>query len=574
MKRHSFRKVRWANWRLSTKLLMVYMPLIVLPIILGMYFVASKYDQASRQQMRENTEQLLGIVVERLDLQFDRFDELSLKFFIDTSIHELLGQHHQQYGSYELLMNQQQLDKSVNRLLASQERQYIDTCVLYSADGKQHVIGTKSSIEFDDAFMQRMMDAKGGAVWEVGQYAGNPLLDGKIIMGRSINDLKKFNRVGQVVFVIDPEVFQSIWYETVDNEEITFHVVTSEDKVLLQNGSSSQLLSGRYLEISAASESYELTLIAQVPLHHLDRVIDQTRWFTFVVTLACVLVGLVVTRILAIDMIAPIRKLMKNMIRGIRGSQPQQLDRFSGAREIRELNDTFISVLYEINLLNSEVLKTNQRMQAAEIQALVNQLSPHFLYNTLNSIRWMAMIHQQTNIREMTDSLINLLEYSIRDVRAPVPLKKEIDILQDYVNIQKVRFQNFSITVNIPELYHEVPILKFVLQPLVENAIIHGLESLSGGGEICVEASRTGHDLQISVSDNGVGMNEERMAYVMDALESDQDSNHVGLRNIRERVQMYYGKGYGIHITSRPGYGTKVTITIPLPVGSLKEDAG
>jgi sensor histidine kinase YesM len=547
------------------------MPLILLPIVVGLYVVSDQYEQAIRDQTEANTRRLLDIAVERLDQQFARFEEISLKFFVDTEIHALMGRESSDY--YERVLTQQQLERGVNRLLAGPERQYMPVSLIVSKDGRTYTVGSRTHVQPDSAFIGRMREAEGGAVWELGNYEPSSPLNGRLIMGRTINELEKFSLVGQIIFAIEPEAFLSIWNETVKDEGISFHITAADGSTLLSSGDAAASAAGSYLTLPIKSKLYDWTLTARVPLMLLDRVAAQTRIFTVVVALLCVLIGLGVTRIFVVDIIDPIRKLMVNMKRGIMGIAPEQLERVKGALEIRELNDTFISVMYEIRLLNTEVLKTNQRKQEAQIKALVNQLSPHFLYNTLNSIRWMAMIHQQDNIREMTDSLISLMSYSVRDISKLVPLKQELDILHDYVKIQKVRYQNFAMATEVDEAFHHVPIPKFVLQPLVENAILHGLEPSPRGGRIEVHAELAGRDLLLTVSDNGVGMDEARVHFVRAQMESEEPGHHVGLRNIRERIQLYFGRQYGVAIASEPGVGTSVSIKLPLPDSTRGEIA-
>jgi len=561
--RPAFRAKGWSNWRLSSKLLLFYMPLILLPIVIGLYVVSDKYEQALREQAEENTRRLLDIAVERLEQQFARFENISLVFFMDTEIHELMLENDDDY--YRRLLNQQRLEWGVNRLLAGPERQYMPVTLIVSRNGRTYTVGSRTPIEPDPAFVRRMLQAEGGAVWEFGRYEEGSPLNGRIIMGRSINELERFSLVGQIVFAIEPEAFLTIWDETVKNEDIGFRITAADGSLLLGNGRGEASASGSRLVLPIRSKTYDWTLTAEVPLMMLDRAAAQTRAFALAVAALCVLVGLGVTRIFVVDIINPIRRLMANMKRGIMGVPPERLERVKGAAEIRELNDTFISVLQELRNLHAEMLKTNQRRQEAQIRALVNQLSPHFLYNTLNSIRWMAMIHQQDNIREMTDSLISLMSYSVRDVSKLVPLAAELDILQDYVKIQKVRYQNFALTVSVDEPYRRVPIPKFILQPLVENAILHGLESSPRGGRIEVRAERRGPKLILTVSDNGVGMDGDRLRRVREMMASEEEGKHVGLKNIRERIQLYFGKEYDVTIDSAPGEGTRVSIALPVP---------
>lgn len=203
-----------------------------------------------------------------------------------------------------------------------------------------------------------------------------------------------------------------------------------------------------------------------------------------------------------------------------------------------------------------------------EFKVLQNQINPHFLYNTLNSIKWMATLQKNTPIRDMTGALGRLLQNISKGTAVKIPIYEEMSVLDDYILIQNVRYNG-----KIQVRYHitdkditQAYILKFTIQPIIENAIFHGIEPKGEEGRIDIILERENNAILIHVADDGVGMNPEQIEAVLSGkqeIEHKRGLNGIGIRNIRDRIQMTYGKEYGLFIDSVPGEYTKVTIKIP-----------
>jgi len=205
----------------------------------------------------------------------------------------------------------------------------------------------------------------------------------------------------------------------------------------------------------------------------------------------------------------------------------------------------------DIRALMDKAVTDEKNKRDLEYRMLQSQINPHFLYNTLNSIKWMATIQNAAGIAEMTTALSGFLKTLSGDVRRIVPLREELALLDDYMVIQKYRYgDSVNFEKQIPdESLLETPVPRFILQPLAENAIFHGIEP-KGSGTILFSAARENNDVLVTLSDNGAGM----------------DSNAVygmGLNNINERLGNAFGEGYGIAISSEPGKGTTVTFRLP-----------
>ena len=198
------------------------------------------------------------------------------------------------------------------------------------------------------------------------------------------------------------------------------------------------------------------------------------------------------------------------------------------------------------------------------MRVLQNQISPHFLYNTLNSLRWMAILQKQDHMKEMIDSLNRLLAYSFRGTGRPVPLQEELEALDDYAKIQKVRYRHFTLEVLLEDELRQAAVLKFLLQPLIENALIHGIATATEDGVIQIGGERRGHMLELTVRDNGNGMEPDKLEELRQKLKrGTMDGGSVGLANVHERIQLHYGEQFGLDIDSTPGEGTLVRLRLP-----------
>lgn len=219
-----------------------------------------------------------------------------------------------------------------------------------------------------------------------------------------------------------------------------------------------------------------------------------------------------------------------------------------------------------LTLMDSRVADEKQK-QELEYRMLQSQISPHFLYNTLNSIKWMATLQNATGIAEMTTSLSRLLRSIAKDHRKLVPLREELSLMDDYFLIQKYRYGN---TITMEQKLEDEELLsglipRFTLQPLVENAIFHGIEP-KGRGEIAVTVAKSGvNDIRITIEDNGVGMNEAQIASILSQQEPGSKGlfENVGLRSVHDRLRLTFGERYGLSIESELGQYTSMNLLLP-----------
>ena len=209
--------------------------------------------------------------------------------------------------------------------------------------------------------------------------------------------------------------------------------------------------------------------------------------------------------------------------------------------------------------------KVEQQLEHMRFEMLKNQINPHFLYNTLDSIIWMSEAGRNDEVVLMTSALARLFRQSISNDKEQVTIAEEIEYVRSYLTIQKMRYKDkleYSIDVS-PEINH-VMIIKFALQPLVENAIYHGLKYKETKGNLSIRGYVRGKKAYITIADDGVGMEEAALEHIFDETKKEHKSNGVGVPNVQKRLKLYYGQEYGISYISRKGVGTVATVTVPL----------
>ncbi|MHA6481873.1 sensor histidine kinase [Paenibacillus sp. strain BS8-2] len=253
--------------------------------------------------------------------------------------------------------------------------------------------------------------------------------------------------------------------------------------------------------------------------------------------------------------------------------------------EVGQLIITYNRMSSRIVKLTDEVKQNEALKKEADMSALQAQINPHFLYNTLSSVHWMALMKGDAKIAEMVGSLSDFLRFSLNKGQEYCAISQEILHIDNYVNIQRIRYPDkFEYEADISSVLLDRRMLKLLLQPLIENAMIHGILTREGKGHIAIQAWEDGDNITFSVKDNGVGMNVARLEELRERLTlslasglqetmdepSSQEGSSYGLRNVHNRLLLHYGPESGLHIESSEGAGTVVTFTI-LPLYVSRE---
>ena len=309
-----------------------------------------------------------------------------------------------------------------------------------------------------------------------------------------------------------------------------------------------------------------LSLYSCFEMTGLDNDGAQTRMAVATTLLSSFLLALVLALLLAAYLTKPI-SLLNNRLHRIADndfSYDPEIEKAGG--ELGQIGHTVNEMTMSIENLLQTTEQSYEQRRKIEIQLLQSQVNPHFLYNTLDSIRWMAVIQKSPGIESMTRSLSNLLKNIAKGTQDKITLEEELALLHNYVEIQSVRYMEaFTFYDTVPKELYRYRIIKLTLQPLVENAIFHGIEPTGENGTITVTGREEGGDLVLCVTDDGAGIPPDVLPTLLseERPRSHASLNGIGVCNVHKRLQMLYGEAYGLTIESEPGVGACVTVRIP-----------
>jgi two-component system sensor histidine kinase YesM len=277
-------------------------------------------------------------------------------------------------------------------------------------------------------------------------------------------------------------------------------------------------------------------------------------------------VGLV-TNFLARGITRPLRQLQEVM-KSVETGEFRKAGALDATDEIRELAREYDLMVGRIGELMAQNVREQELKRMSDLKALQAQINPHFLYNTLDSIIWMGEMNRSGEVVKMTSALSRLFRISISRGQELIPLRDELEHVQSYLTIQEMRYKNkFRYLIDVPENLMDSTVLKITLQPLVENAIYHGIRGVDYEGLIEIRGRREDDDIILTVGDNGEGMDVGKIEAVLagqGGMEDSPDGHQgTGVRNVHERIRLYFGERYGLSFRNGEGRGTVITIRIP-----------
>lgn len=276
----------------------------------------------------------------------------------------------------------------------------------------------------------------------------------------------------------------------------------------------------------------------------------------------------------AVRVARPMKKL-EDSLKGI-GVDKEPEIYIGGPPEIQHLGKTILSMVEQLRKLTDDIVKEQEEKRKSELDALQSQINPHFLYNTLDSIMWMVESEQYEDAVAMVQALGKLFRISLSRGKNIITVGEELQHARSYLDIQKYRYKNKFISYfEIEEDIEKYKTIKLILQPLIENAIYYGMEYMDGDGEIYIRAYTRENDLYFEVEDNGPGMREEQVAGLLtEELKVRSKGSGIGLRNVHQRIQLYFGETYGLQIESEPDEGTIIRIHLPKTEDVVNEAGG
>lgn len=340
------------------------------------------------------------------------------------------------------------------------------------------------------------------------------------------------------------------------------------------DGSHQETFGGARREVTVKTVGYTgWKLVGVVPSENLwDNYGQLVLFFLFVVLFSVFLLVFVNLR-LSEWITAPVKKLDRAVKELEHGSTEVDFD-VGGPGEVEHLSHSVRSMVSTMRHLMDDIIEQEEQKRRSELEVLQSQINPHFLYNTLDSVIWMTENGRTDDAVVMLTSLARFFRISLSRGSSIIPIRDELEHARHYLTIQKMRYKNkFSATITAEDGVESLYTIKLIVQPILENAIYHGMAYADGDGEITVRAFRDGGDVLIEVSDNGPGMPEEVVESLLDpngpAAAAGAKGSGIGFRNVHRRIRLTFGADYGLTIFSEPDDGTTVRIRLP----ALDEEA-
>lgn len=304
-------------------------------------------------------------------------------------------------------------------------------------------------------------------------------------------------------------------------------------------------------------------IVSVTPKKELLQDFNSTKLMAVIIVILAVTLMVFANQFVAVRIAKPLKKL-ENSLKGI-GVDSQPDIYMGGSVEIQHLGQTIRSMVDQLQRLTDDIVREQEEKRKSELDALQSQINPHFLYNTLDSIMWMIESERYEDAVAMVHSLGKLLRISLSKGKNIITVGDELQHARSYLDIQKYRYKNkFLSFFDIEEDIEKYRIIKLIIQPLLENAIYYGMEYMDGEGEIHIRAYTSGEDLFIEVEDNGLGMPQEQVDKLLtDDTETRSKGSGIGLKNVHQHIQLYFGSEYGLEITSEPDEKTIVRIHLP-----------
>lgn len=580
-------------------ILSMYLVIIPILIVASGYMYVRNYKETVKE-MTNVYKNLTMTIDENINyLQADLLD-LSTYITINSDVRVILyAKNKYSYQNQPLLWEQSAPTDFVKDMISI--KSHIKSLILYPENGVQpfyisqdnSVLNREISEINDLKIYKDAVAARGDHVWtrvdknEIGLFIKNNL--DKIVISSEIFDWSKSNRIGFLSIGIDAIKYEQICENALQkkNEGILIcnqygeelvrvgmiddivaeYIKNDEFRSSIPNGMNNHFKYHNYYVFYSKAQTNDNIIYYMVPESNWLSKIQNVKVVSFAFG-GALLLGLWPLFMLATTIISkPLKRLQQSMAKFKAGDFEQRVE-VSSYDEIGEVTECFNEMVIEIK----ELIDTNYvmvlRERQSELDALQAQINPHFLYNALDSLYWQALNTNNDKLAEDIFSLSQLFRLVLNQGQGSIPIGREIELINHYLQIQKMRFEKkLNYRIDMEEAILEYKIPKLIIQPFVENAIVHGLECTDEKGVIEINGRLEAEHIVIEVKDNGVGMTEEQIKEVFNEDETKEySSQRIGkyaIKNVKERLNLKYHDDFKLLIQSSVGIGTTVTIVIP-----------
>lgn len=566
---------------------LVLLMLLLIALVSAGFLIATTISFRTYDKMLyEQASQAMNLSVSSIENEMKNIEKLSMNMALDSRIQEQMISIRGVLSSYERARRMTDFQNKVLQYMLTEKS--ISSIRFLNQEGYDFFVGQNSVVNQEEQVEEavKLAESQAGAEAWVEVKGSTPGL----ILAREIRSIFDpiLEPLGILIFRVDVQNLVEQHFKPTASSAAKLYVLSDSGALYYQpdiepfssfaveqssfNGEQGYLLQeieGSSYFLAYTKSTYTgWTYISVIPYDDIFQQKKELLKTILSITAILIIIALFSSIMLARGFTRPIARLTDQMRSAERGDfSGSLLEMRTAARmdEIGYLHKRFNSMIRNIQQLIDENYKKQMLIKDTEYRALQAQINPHFLYNTLNSINWMARLRNDEVISTMVESLSHMLRASINDKRTIVTVREELEMIDGYMYIQQVRYgKRIEFAVHIPEPIKDAHIPKFTLQPIVENAIYHAVDHMPDVCTITIQSQtdESSEDIVLSVADNGPGMDPEFLKRLR-AFDVEVKGTGIGLRNIHERLQLIYGEAYGVEIDSVPEKGTEVRIKLP-----------
>ncbi|MDF2649273.1 MAG: Cache sensor signal transduction histidine kinase [Paenibacillus sp.] len=565
--------------------------LIVVTIMVIAWMSYNLSTDAVKKNSRDYTYQLMGQVSSNIDSYMIYMDNISRMVLSNYDIKEYLLK--QVYlgaiGKEDL---KQKISFQLNSVLST--RKDISSILIFGTNGE--IIPYNENIKLnpkvdptEQSWYKKAIEAKGKVVIS-SSHVQNMILNeynSVISLSRELSSDVGDEKLGVLLVDLNYSVINDICNKIkLGNRGYVFivdaqgNIVYHPEQQMINNNQKIELISqvmrtpGSSFVTSEGTNSRMYTIKTSqstgwkiVGVNYVDELVSnkhELQTYTFFGGIGFLIIAVLLSIILSLRISRPIKHLESSMKEVEKGNFDIQVD-IQSSNEIGHLSNRFNRMTIEIKELMLQNIKEQELKRKSELQVLQAQINPHFLYNTLDSIIWMAETGKSKEVILMTASLAKLFRLSISKGQEFISIFNEIEHIKNYLTIQKMRYKSkLDFEINVDKSILSNKVIKIILQPLVENAIYHGVRNNAGKGYIQITGIRKGNRILLQVIDNGIGMSPEEIHKMYQKDRTSEKGSGIGVQNVNRRIKLHFGDPFGLHFESELGRGTTVNIWLPV----------
>ena len=579
------------NMKLFQKFVLTYCILLIIPIL-----IISSYAYAKLANII--TDNFLNSASESFEQSLDYMNYTVYKIFdtsntivVNNTVTDILIRDVETYALtdqiYDFSKLQSYLCSFENNLDIKKINLYINDGLIYSSENVSFFKASSlKNTKVEDCILRTNARVIWGPMW----YLNESTVNDTLFLLKSIKNPDDLSEdIGFLRIDFRKSIIQDIIDKINPLDDVFSFVINSDNKIIASSRDLKDLYDNSSIDLelikSAAQFSNQLTTFDDGKFYLQSAAIDKTDWYMVNVLpkssilstiktqrnylFIIVILTIIMAIILAAYLVKVINKRLFQVIDGMRQVPNGHLNNYienDSSDEVGELIDNYNYMISKMSVLIDEQYKLGKEVKNAELKALQSQINPHFLYNTLDMINWMAQKNMNKEISIAVKNLAKFYKLSLNKGKDIVTIKDEVEHSKLYVNLQNMRYDNrITLITKLDESLMNCSIPKITFQPIIENSINHGI--LGRGmenGSILISGYISQNNLIIQISDDGIGIEKEVLPLILKENNLQTKGSGYGLKNINQRIKLLYGESYGLSFTSNYGFGTTVEITLPV----------